>query len=129
MSILSIAMQHFNGLLEKHVLKELTVDEWKQDGKPMKIFFQSLATLAIKKFSEIVELSKKGRIEDFVDILIVRCCDEHGKPLFKKTDRLELLHHVSPQVVCRILAEMGDLDDSLVDLPTPEKKAPSNPKP
>jgi len=55
--------------------------------------------------------------------LIVRCCDEHGKALFNKTDRLELLHHVSPQVVCRVLAQMGELDTSLDELSVLRKKS------
>jgi len=123
MSLLSIAKNHFQNLLKQQVLKYLTVPEWQQDGKPIKIFFQSLAALTVKQFSEVSELAKKGRVEDFVDILIVRCCDEHGKALFNKTDRLELLHHVSPQVVCRVLAQMGELDTSLDELSTAEKKA------
>jgi len=122
MSLLSIAKNHFTNLLKQQVLKYLTVPEWQQDGKPIKIFFQALAALTIKQFSEVSELAKKGRVEDFVDILIVRCCDEDGKALFNKNDRLELLHHVSPQVVCRILAQMGELDTSLDELSNTEKK-------
>ena len=122
MSLLSIAKNHFQNLLKQQVLKYLTVPEWQQDGKPVKIYFQALAALTIKQFSEISELAKKGRVEDFVDILIVRCCDEEGKALFNKNDRLELLHHVSPQVVCRVLAQMGELDDTLQALEIFEKK-------
>ena len=48
---------------------------------------------------------------------------DDGEALFNKKYRLELPHHVSPQVVCRVLAQMGELDTSLDELIIAEKKA------
>ncbi|MEE9452563.1 MAG: hypothetical protein V3V61_07400 [Gammaproteobacteria bacterium] len=122
-TLLDSAKQHFQDLLHQHQLLKLHVPQWQLAGKTAIIYFQPLATLTVKQFSELSELAKKARVEDFVDILILRAVDAEGQSLFKKTERLELLRHVSPQIICRIVAQMGEMDNSLDEVTSLEKKA------
>lgn len=61
-------------------------------------------------YSQVVESVQKGSVEAAVDILILRALDASGKPLFKPSDKIVMLHEVDAEVVLRIVGEMAAFD-------------------
>lgn len=123
MSILDNAKSHFKDLIAGNGIKCVEVPEWGDKNAPAKVYFKPLAALPVQQFSEVAKLATQESVEAFIDILIIRCLDENGAPLFKKANRLELLRHVSPQVVCSIITQMGEIDNSLEQIGDLEKKS------
>jgi len=123
MSILDNAKSHFKDLIAGNGTKCIEVTEWGDKNGPAKVYFKPLAALPVQQFSEVAKLATQESVEAFIDILIIRCLDENGSPLFKKTNRLELLRHVSPQVVCSVITQMGEIDNSLEEMGDLEKKS------
>lgn len=123
MTILDNAKSHFKDLIAGNGIKCIEVAEWGDKDAPAKVYFKPLAALPVQQFSEVAKLATQESVEAFIDILIIRCLDENGAPLFKKTNRLELLRHVSPQVVCSVITQMGEIDNSLEEMGDLEKKS------
>lgn len=113
MSILDNAKQHFKQILEGEGLKCIEVLEWGQNNQPAKIYFKSLSNLSIKTYSQWIALGSQQTVEAFVDMLILRCLDENGFPLFKSAHKTEMLREISPIVVCNIIAQMSAQEKEL----------------
>lgn len=111
--ILEKAKQHFRELVSGEGLRCIEVPEWGQNGQPAQLYFKPLAALPIKTYSRLITLGSEQTVEAFVDILILRCTDAGGVPLFKSVDRTEMLRHISPVVVCQIMTRMSEQDSVL----------------
>jgi len=108
--MLEKAKSHFKQVLSQEGLQCILVPEWGESDQPAKIYFKSMSALPVKTYSRLVELGSQQTVEAFVDILILRCCDETGKPLFKAVDKTEMLREISPIVVCDIIRQMGEAE-------------------
>ena len=78
--------------------------------KPLKIYYKP--SINFKAQGKILALFKQNKDEEAVCMsLIIRALDEHGKNIFNEGNMPNLLHEVDPDVVNRILAEMGANDE------------------
>lgn len=114
--LLEKAKQHFAQFVDTEGLRCIEVPEWGEAGQPAQLYFKPLAALPIKTYSRLVMLGSAQTVETFVEMLILRCLDSEGQPLFKMVDKTEMLREISPVVVCRIIREMSEQDS----LPTVE---------
>lgn len=103
--VLDRAKSHFAGLLDGAELLNVDVPEWET-----KIYFKPLKALKVQQFDKVLAAERKGNVEGFVDMLIIRALDESGKPVFKPVNRLELIKHASPTVISRIISDMGEAE-------------------
>jgi hypothetical protein len=110
MSVLEKAKQHFQGIVSGEGLRSIEVPEWGEAGKPAVLYFKPLAALPIKTYSRLISLGSEQTVEAFVDMLILRCVDSEGAPLFKMVDKTEMLRCISPVVVCQIMTRMSESD-------------------
>lgn len=107
--MLEKAKLHFRQVVSGEGLQHLVVPEW---GNAT-IYFKPMAALPIKIYSQLVTLAAQQTVEAFVDILILRGCDEQGQPLFKAVDKTEMLREISPVVVCDIIRQMSAAESPL----------------
>lgn len=122
--MLEKAKAHFSQVVNGEGLRCILVPEWGEADQPAQIYFKPMASLPVKTYSRLVELGTKQTVEAFIDILILRCLDENGKPLFKLVDKTEMLREISPVVVCDIIRQMSEQEKdmlSLVDVDHVEK--------
>jgi len=108
--MLEKAKAHFKHILANEGLHCILVPEWGDENQSAKIYFKPMAAMPVKTYSRLVELGSQQTVEAFVDILILRCLDEQGKPLFKAVDKTEMLREISPIVVCDIIRQMGEAE-------------------
>lgn len=106
--VLENAKQHFKHCVENEGLRCIEVPAWGENNQPAKIYFKPLGSLTIKAYSQWVTLGSQQTVEAFVDMLILRCVDVGGQPLFKSVDRTEMLREISPIVVCDIISQMSE---------------------
>ena len=124
--MLEKAKAHFRQVVNGEGLRCILVPEWGEANQPAQIYFKPMASLPVKTYSRLVELGTKQTVEAFIDILILRCLDENGKPLFKLVDKTEMLREISPVVVCDIIRQMSEQEKdtlSLVDVDHVEKNS------
>ena len=122
--MLEKAKAHFKQILDDEGLRCILVPEWGEANQPAKLYFKPMSALPVKTYSRLVELGSQQTVEALIDILILRGCDEEGKPLFKLVDKTEMLREISPIVVCDIIRQMGEIEkdtSSLVNLEHVEK--------
>ena len=123
-NILEKAKQHFRDVINGEGLRYIEIAEWGEVNQPVKIYFKPLAALPVKIYSKFIELGTQQTVEAFVDMLILRCLDQEGKPLFKPVDRTEMLRQISPVVVCDIIRKMSDKEkDDHIDAEIAEKNS------
>lgn len=113
--MLEKAKAHFKQLVHGEGLRVIVVPEWGDRDEPAKIYFKPMSALTVKTYSQIIEWGSKQTVEAFIDILILRCCDEQGKPLFKSVNKTEMLREISPIIVCDIIRQMSEQEKG--DLP------------
>jgi hypothetical protein len=124
--MLEKAKTHFKHILDSEGLQCIVVPEWGDKNQPAKIYFKPMSALPVKTYSRLVELGSQQTVEAFIDILILRCLDESGKPLFKAIDKTEMLREISPIVVCDIIRQMGEAEKEtsvLLNLEVVEKNS------
>src|SRR5262245_42695478 len=114
-NLLEKAKQHFKELVSSEGLCCMEVPEWGEENQPARLYFKPLAALPIKTYSRLISLGSEQTVEAFVEMLILRCLDSEGQPLFKMVDKTEMLREISPVVVCRIIQQMSE-HDSLVSI-------------
>lgn len=54
-----------------------------------------------------LEAAPRNQIRQNVDMFCQLACDAAGKPIFKRIDALELMAEADPQVLGRLMREMG----------------------
>ena len=92
-------------------LQSIEVPEWPDDsGKPSVVYFK--AGINFLQQEKILRLSDEGKkAEAIVESLIQRALDVEGKRMFKSADRVILMREVDPEIIGRIVAEMGQNDE------------------
>ena len=92
-------------------LASVDVPEWPDpSGEPTTIFFKS--GINFTQQEKILKLSDEGKkAEAIVESLIQRALDVEGKRMFKSADRVILMREVDPEIIGRIVAEMGQNDE------------------
>ena len=110
MSVLEKATSHFREKISGE-LKYVFVPEWGDSpDKPLKIYYKP--SINFKAQGKILALFKQNKDEEAGCMsLIIRALDENGKNIFNEGNMPNLLHEVDPDVVNRILAEMGANDE------------------
>lgn len=74
----------------------------------LKIYYKALDALSQKEFDHVATLESKGDSNAFIDLLIVRACNEDGSKMFpdKIAARVKLRNEVSPFLISRIVGMM-----------------------
>lgn len=112
-AIIERAKLHFKDKLSK--VGSIEVPEWGEDGKPLIVYWRAMN---LKERDQIFKYLAKQSLEGFVEALILRARDEDGKRLFGNVHKTELMRHVDPEVIERIINAMNDpesLDSMLED--------------
>ncbi len=108
-ALLEAAKQHWRAKLADG-MQCVEVPEWGTPEQPARVWFRPLT---LEEEGQI--LSVDGDAEQLAMYLIVRARDEEGRKLFRKVDRLELMKHVDPQVIARIVGEMRKADAESIE--------------
>jgi hypothetical protein len=119
--MLEKAKAHFRQVVDDEGLHCISIPEWGNAQNPAKIYFKPISAMPVKTYSRLVELGTKQTVEAFIDILILRCCDENGQSLFKLMDKTEMLREISPVVVCDIIKQMSEAEKEEALLSTVEQ--------
>ena len=109
--VLEKAKQHFAKIVRGEGLRSLSIPEWGEPDQPAIIYYRPLAALPIKTYSRWVTLGSEQTVEAFIEMLILRCLDNNGQPVFKTIDKTEMLREISPVVVCRIITQISEGDN------------------
>jgi hypothetical protein len=108
--ILEKAKAHFLDRL-KDGTQSLEVPEW-----GCKVFWRPMSNKQKKLLFKNIERANMGAAVDIdINTLIVRACDENFKPMFKESDRTELMLSVDPIVINRISDAMHKSDTTQED--------------
>ena len=105
MSILENAKKHYRAKLDSDPLP-IAIPEWNTTAfiKP---------GINLHQLGEIMELSQSNKTAEAMALtMIYRLLDDDGKPLFRKSDRTELMKSVDPDVLARIVGEINASDPS-----------------
>lgn len=108
--VLEKAKQHFAEIVRGEGLRSLSIPEWGESDQPAVVYYRPLAALPIKTYSRWVSLGSEQTVEAFIEMLILRCLDSNGQPVFKALDKTEMLREISPVVVCRIITQISEGD-------------------
>ena len=80
-------------------LQSSEIPEWVVDGKPAMNF---------KDQGEVLKLHAENKQAEAVAMtFILRALDEDGKMIFKRANMTELMRSVDPEVISRVVSEMG----------------------
>lgn len=102
MSILTERIRtHFTGLSSR----KIEVPEWGENGAPLVIYARRKN---LERAGAIAAAYDKGAAEGMVEALIQLAGDEHGKPIFDRKDRLDLLRFAASDVSVRIANFLTD---------------------
>lgn len=102
MSVIEKAKSHFKTILSQGLQGPLSVPEW-----DTQIWYKPATTF--QQESKIVELQSQGKtVEALVESLIMRALDQDGKQLFTRSDKVELMRAVDPNIIMRVVTEMND---------------------
>jgi len=107
--VLDKAKSHFatianRGMESMHVPEWDTTVYWKIGG------------LNFASQSKVIELQQSGKTaEALVEMLIVRSLNEDGKKMFRPAEKVVIMNSVDPNVILRIVTEMGQTDADDLD--------------
>lgn len=101
MSAIDKVKAHWSDIAE---IESIDVPEWE-----MTVYFTPLNIREAAKIDRIIR--RDGEVFASVDILIMKCQDEQGEPLFTKADKPVLMRTADPKVVERICGAIGRVDD------------------
>lgn len=103
------AKAHFKTQVTADLHGPVKVKEW-----DMEIYYRP--TMSMSQQSQILELHQQNKLsEATVMLLIIRALDKDGQPLFKKSDKTELMRGVDSEVIGRVVAEISKHDEELMD--------------
>ena len=81
------------------------IPEWE-----MKIYYKAANTLTEE--GKLIELAQKGKtVEALVETMIMKARNEDGTKMFKMADKVTMLNEVDPNVLIRVVSEMGAVND------------------
>ena len=110
-TLLEKAKYHFAEIVRGEGLHSLSIPEWGEPDAPALLYYRPLAALPVKTYSRWVALGSEQTVEAFVEMLILRCLDSNGQPVFKAMDKTEMLREISPTIVCRIITQISEGDN------------------
>jgi hypothetical protein len=111
--ILEVAKTQFRDRMSGQ-LKSSNVPEWVVDGKETVIFYK--ASMNFRDQGEILRLHSDGKQAEAVAMtFILRAMDENGTKLFKRANMTELMRSVDPDIISRVVSEMGGDDVDFED--------------
>jgi hypothetical protein len=112
-NILEVAKTQFRDRMSGQ-LKSSNVPEWVVDGKETVIFYK--ASMNFRDQGEILRLHSDGKQAEAVAMtFILRAMDENGTKLFKRANMTELMRSVDPDIISRVVSEMGGDDVDFED--------------
>lgn len=104
--ILDKAMSHFRDRLSED-MEYVSVPEWGDKDNPLLIYYKPMT---LKQQDAIFKHVRAGSLKSLVETLLQRSLDEDGKRLFKTVHMTEFMRKVDPDVIERIVTEMGGGD-------------------
>lgn len=108
-SVIEQATAHFRNRIGGD-MKSIEVPEWK-----CKIYFKS--SISLREQGKIVELANTGKtVEALVETLIVKARNEDGTKMFTFADKAVFLNEVDPEVIIRVVGELGSKDDTIEEV-------------
>jgi hypothetical protein len=95
-------------------LKYSEVPEWLVGGEPTKIYYKP--SMNFKDQGEVLKLHSDNKQAEAVAMtFILRALDEDGARLFVRTNMAEMMRGVDPEIISRVVSEMGDDDPDVED--------------
>ena len=96
-------------------LQSSEVPEWILEGKPTVIYYKP--SMNFKEQGEVLKLHSEGKQAEAVAMtFILRAMNEDGVKLFKRANMTEIMLATDPEVISRVVSEMGgdelDTDDA-----------------
>jgi len=96
-------------------LQSSEVPEWIVDGNPTVIYYKP--SMNFKDQGEVLKLHADNKQAEAVAMtFILRAMDEDGTKLFKRANLTEMMRSMDPEIISRIVSEMGgddpDMDDA-----------------
>tara|TARA_B110000902_G_C14114760_1_gene515753 strand:- start:533 stop:889 length:357 start_codon:yes stop_codon:yes gene_type:complete len=92
-------------------LNSSEVPEWEVGGKPTIIYYKP--SMNFLDQGVVLKLHSEGKQAEAVAMtFILRSMDEDGVKLFKRAHMTEVMKYVDPEIISRVVSEMGgdDLD-------------------
>jgi len=111
--VLEKATAHFRNRISGE-MRKIHVPEWECD-----IYFKEANTL--KEEAKVIELAQQGKsVEALVETLLIKARNIDGTKMFTMADKMVFMNEVDPQVIIRVVSEMGaaaqqDLDSKEVE--------------
>jgi hypothetical protein len=84
-----------------------------------KVYFKPLGALSVEKFDQVLAGEKSESIDGLISVLIARCLDSSGRPLFNPMDRIQMKKELSPLLIAEITQAMSNAEtesESVEDL-------------
>jgi hypothetical protein len=98
--VLENATAHFRNRISGE-MRKIHVPEWQCD-----IWFKESNSL--KDEGKLIELAQQGKtVEALVESLIIKARNQDGSKMFTNLDRVVFLNEVDPQIVIRVVSDMG----------------------
>lgn len=109
MSLLDKAKKHYQAKLEAEP-RELFIPEWDS-----KVYIKpGISLLAL---GEIMQQAQNGNAAEAMALTVIhRLIDGDGKPVFKKSERAEIMRSVDPDILARIVSEINEADPTAEDI-------------
>lgn len=90
------------------------VPEWGEPDIPFKIYFKSATNPRTQE--RLAKLFNDQKpIEASVEALIIRALDEKGEPLFKMSDKTEIMNESDIDVIIKVIGEINNYQKIEVD--------------
>ena len=98
--VLEKATAHFRNRISGE-MRKIHVPEWECD-----IWFKESNSL--KDEGKLIELAQQGKtVEALVESLIIKARNQDCSKMFTNLDRVVFLNEVDPQIVIRVVSDMG----------------------
>ena len=111
--ILEVAKTQFRDRMSGK-LQSSNVPEWVVDGKETVIFYK--ASMNFRDQGEILKLHSEGKQAEAVAMtFILRAMDQDGAKLFKRSNMTEIMRQMDPDIISRVVSEMGGDDPEFED--------------
>ena len=112
-NILEVAKTQFRDRMSGK-LQFSNVPEWLVDGKETVIYYKP--SMNFKDQGEVLKLHGEGKQAEAVAMtFILRAMDEDGAKLFKRSNMTELMRQIDPDIISRVVSEMGGDDPEFED--------------
>lgn len=112
-NILEVAKTQFRDRMSGK-LQSSVVPEWVVDGKETVIYYKP--SMNFKDQGEVLKLHGEGKQAEAVAMtFILRAMDQDGTKLFKRSNMTEIMRQIDPDIISRVVSEMGGDDVDFED--------------